>query len=436
MHWVFYLIYFLIKWTPMAILFGYLFKVYFLPLAIQNFVEMVPLNKDPLFHSIHLKEITDYGFELSLINSVRYSKLPVPFIKVKADIPLVVVYDQGQGELLGKVELSSPVHIDGLSDIVLKQTLKVQVCDSVEALQVLINKVLIGGPSEIGKITLRLQFTGSFTFFNIIEVKDVACGKTINMGIMMEQKKRFRETKEKQALLNRKLAAEMDYCLMSNVLTNDTSENKEKPAIAKSRFLPEIPTLSITSPPFLKDLCPNPQITPFAYPGILGVNAGLDVEFSKPPGLNFNIGRVKFETLLNGSCVANCVVDSLCLVQTSKTSRFSIKVTPTALSHPITGPFRTARGVVSGAISGTYNGVVYGEWGAGSIVLGIRKIRIENEHGKRVLWLNDLVDKLEFEQDVDAVRYVGAQAIAKTNDLSFAIQGLAVSVLRLCRIIS
>ncbi|KAJ3320128.1 hypothetical protein HDV06_005693 [Boothiomyces sp. JEL0866] len=436
MHWIFYLLYFLLKWTPMAILFGYLFKVYFLPFAIQNFIEIVPLNKDPLFHSIHLREITDYGFELSLINTIRYSKLPVPFIKLKADIPLVVVYDQSQGELLGKVELSSPVHIDGQSDIVLKQTLKVQVCDSVEALQVLINKVLIGGPSEIAKITLRLQFSGSFTFFDLIEVKDIACGKTINMGKMMEDKKRFREMKELEAMRKKKVAAEMDYCLMSNVLVNDTLEKEDPPAATKSRFLPEIPTLSITSPPFLKDLCPNPQITPFAYPGLLGVNAGLDIEFSKPPGLNFNIGRVKFETLLNGSCVANCIVDSCCLTQMSKTSRFSINVTPTALSHPITGPFRTARGLMSGAISGTYNGVVYGEWGAGSIVLGIRKIRIENEHGNRVLWLNELVDKLEFEQDIDAVRYVGAQAISKTSDLSAAIQSLAVSVLRLCRIIS
>jgi hypothetical protein len=165
-------------------------------------------------------------------------------------------------------------------------------------------------------------------------------------------------------------------------------------------------------------------------PGVLSVNAGLSVQFSKPPGLNFSVGRISFQSLLNGTCVATCRLSPCKMSQLSKEACFNAHIDPVALANPILGPFSTFQSILSGAIKGTMNGLLYGDWAAESTIVGIRNIRIKDENGNRVLWLDSLLDGIEFEYDIDAVRMIGSRAIEKTSDLSDALNQLTASVIR------
>jgi hypothetical protein len=88
-----------------------------------------------------------------------------------------------------------------------------------------------------------------------------------------------------------------------------------------------------------------------------------------------------------------------------------IEITPSVVSsRPLRGLFSSAKGVLKGALTGTVSGLLGGEWGSGSSVLKIVNVRIEDEMGKNVLWLEEVLEVLELEHDLDAIRRLGGKA--------------------------
>ncbi|KAJ3258046.1 hypothetical protein HK103_004039 [Boothiomyces macroporosus] len=206
-----------------------------------------------------------------------------------------------------------------------------------------------------------------------------------------------------------------------------STQSKPKRNFKLSWLLPK--KRQLTSPSWLNDLFPDPEITPFANPGLRFVEAGMNFKFSKIPGCNFSLGKIKFRTLLNGSTVGHVTIPGLFFTSNSQFARVALEVQAAALSQrPVTGALTTAKGVLKGALSGIKNGVLYGDWGAQALILGIKDISIENQHGKQVWWLTEIFDDLEFEHDLDAIRKLKSKLGESTSDLSVGLLTMVLGV--------
>lgn len=67
------------------------------------------------------------------------------------------------------------------------------------------------------------------------------------------------------------------------------------------------------------------------------------------------------------------------------------------------------------------SGLLNGEWGAEIAILGVKKIEILNENGRNVWWIDELLQDIEFEHDIDAVRKAKARIGEKTKNLQSAL---------------
>jgi hypothetical protein len=214
---------------------------------------------------------------------------------------------------------------------------------------------------------------------------------------------------------------------MSSVLDTHIaplSQTEKEIFVLNQEKVTEMPSITLHSPPHLKDLFPDSKITPFIYPGVLSMDAGLEIEFTRPPGLNFSIGSVSFRSSLNGIGVASCEVLPSSMSQLSKECCFTIHINPDVLVNPIVGPFHTFRSILRGALHGTMNGLLFGDWATDSCVVGIQNIFIRDERGFAVLWLNDLLDGFDFEYDI------GKKAVERASDLSIALNQLTAGIIQ------
>ncbi|KAJ3332501.1 hypothetical protein HDU91_003094 [Kappamyces sp. JEL0680] len=289
-------------------------------------------------------------------------------------VPSVRIVELNANETIAIVDFSAPFYVDSKADMRLRQTIRVDMCDNVAPLKTILKRISVVGPGELRRITLKLSFRISISFMDFLLVlENIPCSKTVNLG-------------DVQALIH-----------------------------AKS-----------SSPHTLKDnvLFPNPEITPFAHPGLRGVEAGLAVTFSKPPQLTINLGKIKCQTTLNGSRVATSVISGLYLSSTSSHARMSIEIQPAALSNkPISGAVSSAKGILKGFVKGTVNGLLFNDWGGAAVVLGIKELVIENSDGRTVWWVQELLQGIEFEHDLDAVHKLKSKLRGeKTGDLSEAIE--------------
>jgi hypothetical protein len=86
--------------------------------------------------------------------------------------------------------------------------------------------------------------------------------------------------------------------------------------------------------------------------------------------------------------------------------------------------------MLNGVISGTLNGILYGEWGKESIVIGIKIIQIENENGIQADWIKKLLAGFEFEYEIDALSTVGNGVIDKGKDFKESINNLTRGIIQ------
>eukprot|EP00842_Homolaphlyctis_polyrhiza_P006090 jgi/Hompol1/6482/HPOL_005014-RA len=178
-------------------------------------------------------------------------------------------------------------------------------------------------------------------------------------------------------------------------------------------------------------LIPVPVITPQpVVPQMRSITGGLDFVFPRPPSLNCKFRAISFQILFNNGKVAEGTIRGLEMSNQRADMKLALEVVPAVVSAaPFSGLASTAKGMLRGVAKGALNGLLYGEWGAGATVIGLSEIKIENEEGQLIPWLEELLSVIEFEYDLDAVRQFGSTAKEATSSLKESLMQMAASVI-------
>lgn len=355
-------------WILLAFFALIFLKHHYIGFKIAQIIEHAPLDVDQIVEQLEIREIDENGFKLKLKTSISNTKLPFKSLKVRVKIPNIKVYHQHH--LIAIAGLSDELVLDGISDLVVDQIIDVDLCQTVKHLKPLIHRIAMIGSSELDRVELFIKFKLSIDVHSFC-LDDIDCFKAIRLG--------------------------------------DLKPPKDPKAFDK--------------------LIPNVRVLPSVKPTLRSIKAGLELNFDVSPGLKFNIDSVKFRLLLNDSSLADCIITNLKLKDS--TSVISIDVFPLAMGHkPITGSLTTAKGMLKGAINGLANGVLYGDWGGQSMVMGIRNIDVQL--GVKVWWIDEILHGIEVEHDLDAVRKVRQKLgghLRQTNGISEGILQVVYGIL-------
>jgi hypothetical protein len=95
----------------------------------------------------------------------------------------------------------------------------------------------------------------------------------------------------------------------------------------------------------------------------------------------------------------------------SSSVNVSIHLKSVVLSkNPVKGIASTAKGFLKGAVTGTLNGLLFGNWGHGISIVGVHKFELYTSSGFRVKWLEEVFETLEIEKDLEAVKRLRSNA--------------------------
>lgn len=269
------------------ILIGWLFKE-LLPYLVAKVIELIPTEKEPVFHKVALRDLTDDAIQLQLDLDIPYTKLPLPFLFLEATIPTIKVINVETGLAIGTVMLSEPITLNGNRDLNISQTLTINITPGISTIKHLITQIMVGGQSEVEKVTLGVSFELDLTILGCITCLGIECKKNINLGVLERQKSAFREKIKTKTVRRR----EWDQFL-ENSLTFILGLKRIPIFYTFPRLLEEpkeanyfaIPVICPIVDRLFADLLPNPEIQLFGSPQLGSLNAGVDVLFSRPPGL-------------------------------------------------------------------------------------------------------------------------------------------------------
>jgi hypothetical protein len=165
------------------------------------------------------------------------------------------------------------------------------------------------------------------------------------------------------------------FTLEEKVIILLKTESKAEPSVKKSSS-----TLSFSESNFVKAnektkyLLPDANMTIIAptsnLRNILEIKSGLDIVFSKPPGLNINLGDINFTARLNGSTIAHCLVRGINLFDDATSCRIDIIIKLPLLS--------STKGVAVGVFNSITNGILLEEW---DMLLEISDLTVCNDQG-------------------------------------------------------
>ncbi|KAH6586684.1 hypothetical protein BASA61_006480 [Batrachochytrium salamandrivorans] len=146
-------------------------------------------------------------------------------------------------------------------------------------------------------------------------------------------------------------------------------------------------------------------------PHMRSILGGLDIQFDTIPNLTYKFTAIRFNVILNDSKVAHGTIRGFEMSDTRKDMQLILEIVPAVVSEaPILGIASTAKGMLKGAVKGALNGFLYGNWGAGSTIVSLSDIQVDNEEGRSISWLDELLSVVELEHDLDAVRKLGSSA--------------------------
>lgn len=260
-----------------------------IPNLIRKGISNAPLAADSTAKCIKIESVTNSGFKVFIDVTLLNTRLPFSFMSLKVSIPSIKVSNK-DGDIIGIIDPSSDITIDGFKDIELKQELSVDFCESVSILKAIIKRLSVAGKKELSRLSLKLDFNLKITINDCLEIVADNCSKTINLGKLMK------ETEELYA-----------------------QKNNER----------------VTS-----NLFPNLEVLPFAEPRLGRIEAGLRIDFSRPPGFNIDCKEVKLRLLLNGSSVADVTISGLFFNSSYSNVKVLFHISPLMISSkPLTGNF-------------------------------------------------------------------------------------------------
>jgi hypothetical protein len=301
-------------------------------------------------------------------------------------IPVINVVDYNTNELMAVVHLNSPIILDSITDLTIRQTLKVDLYENIKVVGSILNNII--SKRKLNLPNFKVTFPISINVMGIFEYTNIMCEQVIKISDLVGIKTRKMEMVAIQ---------KSQYSMLSNILVHYTVFPEPK---AKQQDY-----LSFESPDWLWGLLPNPKLNIFLNPKLLGFEAGLDISFDKPPGLNFDIAKVTFDCKINGHTTASIDVARYEMSQFSKDSKLQFIVKPKILTHPISGPISAASSIIKGTTKSVFHGLYGGAWGKGGLVIDFKNIRVINENKREIQWLNRLLNSLQLEYDLRDVLY-------------------------------
>ena len=396
-------------WALLYIVFLFFFKFQIAPALLQFIVETAPIDcaeVKPL--SLNLKTFNSTGIQLKFRGFLPHTKLPFPWIKPTCiTVYTVAITDQETNQIIAYCSLSDPIVINALADVMIDQLITIDFNESTTALKKIIDRVTIVGTSQLRLVNIRIAFQITIDS-PLLYLERIQVGKSINMGEVLE--------------IAKDAASAAAAAASSNHDSRDSSFSSSSSSLDSLDDDADQSTIAEFDPLF-----PDPDVSAFAKPkGLRCIEAGLNISFSRPPTLCFDIQAITFDVFLHSSRMAKVVVGPLQLGQDPEATdaKFSVVIYPAALSSkPITGAFTSAKGIVKGVLKGAVNGLLFNEWGGEILVLQFKNIQMNNQPW----WIGSLLDGLELEYDVDAVKKVRSRR--KKVSLQEGIKKLVLAVL-------
>ena len=441
----------LVLWNILFFISYLVFKYYVLPRIIQYAVEVAPLEApDADLNEFKLVTLDDIGFKMyvdstlagSQIPSLRWGLLDALWIRIR--LGQISIKEIGTDKLVGYLDLSNPIMVTAVDDCRFVQNIRFDFHENASALKSIIQRISFVGPNELRLISIRVTFRLSLSIMDLFVVDSVECGKTINLGelrdVLKAQAEAAKEAHSKASsasssavtsrIASQSLGSVSTSTASISSAINDLAKDPKEDSLVFDNSYSSATTLdeedsmcdTDSTADMDQKLFPNPEINVFANPKLRSVEAGLEIEFSAPPKFNFDIGTIEFTLMLHNSQFAKVVVTGMCLREDSRFARLVVQVLPSALSsRPITGAVTSMKGIIKGVVKGAKNGFLFGEWGAEAMILGVKDIKINNENDREVWWIKELLQGIEFEHDVEAVKKIKSRVGKKTRNLSSAI---------------
>lgn len=388
-----------------------------IPWIIQKAVQELPLDKDMRFNSLTIAEFTPDGYNGSVDLEILHSKPLFSWISLQV-IPTspLIIYDALTDRPILQVSCFQPINVTGKHDLrIVQGRVEVNIVD-LQLLKELARR-LCASEEVLQKTSVRIECRASFDFWNsLLFVHNLKLDKTINFGVARAQQASARAKRGKRAeeIRSRQAAAE------ENELTGLMNVSESEIQFAEK----------VEGDYGIHSLLPHPIFTPLPVaPSIGSIVGGLDINFASPPLLNLSIPVVKFKIKLNGSNIAEGVVQGLIVDPESSRIQTSIHLSSIVTSQPIKGFASTARGILRGALTGALNGLLFGEWGAGSSVVGLSEIELHDGQGKRVYWLEAVLEALEMEKDLEALKRLRNRAGQAASNVKDGFANLSASLL-------
>lgn len=177
----------------------------------------------------------------------------------------------------------------------------------------------------------------------------------------------------------------------------EISEGERQKSIWPPATLPTIPTLSFLIHPILRNLFPNPELTPFVDIGGV-LRLGSELRFSDIPGFKLDMGIVEWTNTLNGVSIGKARSQAFNIGHNLKLD-VAVGVDVWSASNGIAA----ASGLMRGAALGFGQGMLYDEWGKNFAVVGIKNVSVKNPLGQHIQWIDKVMDNFEFDLDLGAL---------------------------------
>ena len=396
------------------------FKLYCVPALVRWVIEIVPLNKDPTFHSVLGFKINENGLQFGLNLSINDARVLVPKITIR--IPNIRVFDLDNSILLATINIKDDIKPTFNKDFTINNHFDIEIGE-LKYLKRIITRLIVGGHQELQRYNFRLKFNLSFSIFGIW-FSVMNCAKSINIKDLQQQKFEFRgKVVEKFGALFMPLDGRLSMLtgmfLDAGVVPTTKLVEIDPISTKLSEF--EIPRVKITTPNFVNDMLPDMIIQTRLVPFFKSLQIEIAIEFKQKPMLELSMPRIEFKTSMNDSLVAQITINPFEINTDLKVLDLVIIVEPTVVNN-LAGPIITAQGLVKGAVRGILNGIVYGDWGKDLSILSVNDVRMG--YPNEIEWIHELLLGVEIDHDLNAGKVVGMGRSGIDEYVGMVVEGV------------
>lgn len=433
-----------------AIIVVYVVMAFVVPKIIKDQVGKAPIDKLVVVYDATVLGFSEFGVNIRLHFKVLGTKLPLRFLTAGLAVPPTITISHipdpvhpSMSYEIARVQLSDEITVTGEGDAEIKQSNVVVTILHAGNVRTLLRSVALKKSLKGVFIKLNLEATiqvlGHVLWENlplekIIDVHDAQVRKHMNLEKYLEEQ-RIEKEKRKEIAVKKETETEA-ACTDENSATSEPiseplhSLTTTLPASSSSSSAIRLSRTTTLIPRSPEDaLLPGLKLTRLPLDSTLtSLTSGLLLSFTKPPPLGLRLSAVTFDVHLNGSIVASGYVSGIHVHDRSMLVRIGVEIVPAVVSRPVRGVLSSMRGVLRGALNGTVSGLLGGEWGSGAAVIKLANVSVVDALGGKVVWLNEVLEALEIEHDLDAVRRLGGAVKGGLSDVAMSVLSLLQGV--------